>query len=229
MSRGRLLYLVVLWLVAGVVIGVLLTLVATEANAQPIEPLDVDLPITTIIKGDPGSVHLVGTIDAQPGAACVAELREFRNRQSTHDGNDILVGPVVFTNVESGTFEAAGLTFTATGPIEVFVRLGPERIFSAGFLLEVTCNPSTTTTSTASLTTSTVPNTPTTTSAVPVDATTPTLPNPKGVNAGFGEPSEGSQLCGGSWQCWTWVGVVWIAGALLAWAFIYGATRKDGR
>ena len=176
-----------------VVIGVwLVVLSAVSANAQPIEPLDVDLPISTTIRGAPGSVHHVGTIDAQAGHVCVAELSEFRNRRSIHPGNDILAGPVVFANVESGTFEAAGISFTATGPIEVSVRLGADAVFSAGFLLEVTCNPPTTTTTSQPEVTTTSSPTPESSSTTLGTPTTLSPPPEGGVPAGGGSEAVAS-------------------------------------
>ncbi len=203
-----------------VVIGVwLVVLSAVSANAQPIEPLDVDLPITTTIRGAPGSVHHVGTIDAQAGHVCVAELSEFRNRRSIHPGNDILAGPVVFANVESGTFEAAGISFTATGPIEVSVRLGSDAVFSAGFLLEVTCNPTATTSTTLNSSSTT---TPVSTSTTAVSVTPPTLsPPPSGpVEAGGGSEADS----GNPWPL--------IALGVVMWLFLMALAlrwrRSDG-
>ena len=180
------------WLLV-LALGVLyLVAAATEVPAQPIEPLDVDLPITTVIRGAPGSVHLVGTIDAEAGQSCVAELSEFRNQDSFNANNDILVGPVTFANVESGTFDPDPLSFTATGPIPVAVRLGADRVFSAGFLLEVTCNPPTTTTTATepppSTTSTVVP--PTVTTTPPVTTTTLSPPPEGGVPAGGGSEAD---------------------------------------
>ncbi len=220
----------VLFLVVAAVAAALFGVGMAGANAQPIEPLDVDLPITTVIFGTPGSTHPVGTIDAEPGAACTAELSEFRNEDSLHPDNDILLidaptGEVlgVFHDVESGTFVAAGVAFTAGGPVDVAVMLGSDGIFSAGFLLEVTCNPpTTTTTSTAPPTSSTVP-TPTTTVA-PDDATTTTLsPPPEG-----GVPAGGGSTAYSRFPAVEIVviAILWIGAAVLA-AVAYAMMRKD--
>ena len=113
----------------------------------------IEIPIDTIHRGNPGDLFHEGTIPANPGDQCTAEL-ESRNNESMHPDSDILVGPVIFRDVESAAFQAAGQTFTAIGDVEVFTRLGPDGVFSAGFILEVTCNPPelSSTTTTASVT-----------------------------------------------------------------------------
>ncbi len=205
---------------------------------------DVELPIDTIIKDTPGSVHPIATIDSTAGKECVAELT-FENdpheEPSIHLGNDILVGPVTFTDVENGMFQAAGLTFTTTGPIAVAVRLGADGVFSGGFTLEVTCNPPTDTPSTtttppttappeSSTTTTTPPDGTATTSSIPsVTPTTLSPPPVGGVDTGGGSCADGA--CDGfslsPWQTWLGIGVVWALLAVLVWAFIAGATRRS--
>ncbi len=201
----------------GLALGVVLGL-SSGANAQPIEPLDVDLPITTVIGGAPGSVHHIGTVNAVAGQACVAVLT-FGNdpdeEPSIHPGNDILVGPVVFTNVENGTFEAASLSFTAVGPVEVAVRLGPRGIFSAGFLLEVTCNPPssiTTTSMTAPPPDAGSPGTTSTTGPTPAPSTTLSPPPHGGIPAGGG--SEADSWTAANGMPWPWY---WKVGAFALW------------
>ena len=223
--------------------GLLITLIAaTVLITTAVRAQDVELPIDTIYRGDPGEIIHVATIPADPGVECVAVL-ESRNNESMHPNNDILVGPVTFTNVETGTFAAAGLTFTATGPIDVAVRLGGDGVFSAGFTLEVTCNPPTTTTTETPSTTSTVPNV--TTTAAPPAVTTTTLSPPPvgGIDTGGGACADDScanqvlasaelaeETTGSLSPLVTWllIGVVWLFTAGLAWAFIAGATRKEG-
>ena len=195
MSQGRRLYLLILLLVTGVVIGMLLTIVATRADAQETR-LEVD--VDTIHKGDPGDLFFEGSYDAIAGEECIATLESVTNNESIHPGNDLIVGPVTFTNIESGTFEAAGLTFTATGPGDVMVRLGIDGVFSAGFTLEVTCNPPTTSSTkpdtppTTTVVTSTVATS--TTQSPPPSATSPTLSPPPvgGVDTGFGFCADGA-------------------------------------
>ena len=204
------------------------TLITTAVRAQ-----DVELPIDTIYRGNPGDIFPIATIPADPGVECVAVL-ESQNNESKHPNSDIIVGPVTFTNVESGSFEAAGLTFTTTGPIDVAVRLGADGVFSAGFALEVTCNPPTVTSTTSAIPTTTVVTSTTATSTTqprPPSATSTTLSEPPvgGVDTGYGSCADGA--CD-DWslsplQTWILIGVVWSLLAGLAWAFVHGATRRS--
>jgi hypothetical protein len=149
----------------------------------------IEIPITTVLRGDPGQVFPIGTVPAQPGDECVAQL-EARNNESIHPDSDILVGSVTFFDVEDRAFQAAGFTFIATGPIDVAVRLGADGVFSAGFLLEVTCNPPTTTSTSPPSTTSTT--TATSTSEPDVSTTTLSPPPVGGVPAGGGSEAIAS-------------------------------------
>ncbi len=205
-------------------------LFVTAVRAQEIVPLGVDLPIETVYRGDPGDINPVATIPAEPGAECVAVL-ESRNNESEHPNSDILVGPVTFTNVETASFQAAALTFVSTGPIDVAVRLGADGVFSAGFTLEVTCNPPTTTTEPPESGSTTTVSTATTSTLPPATPTTLSPPPVGGVATGFGACADGA--CDGfslsPWQTWLGIGVVWSLLAGLVWAFIVGATgRSDG-
>ncbi len=243
MSKGRRLYLLILLLVTGVVIGMLIV-TAGAAEAQPVEPLDVELPITTIIRDTPGSVHPIGTVPAIAGAECIATLR-YTNQGpdfSEHD-TDILVGPIEFLDVERGPGQVyTPMPFTATGPVAVSIRIN-DGLTSGGFLVGVTCNPPTTTT-TSSLpggppsstsTTAGIPTTPTT--GPPITAppvTTITVPVPRGVDTGRGAPPEGGVAAGGGPLAndWGWgellIGAAaWLLLAGLVWAVV--RTGKDGR
>ncbi len=216
-----------------------ITLIAAAVLYGPaVWAQDVEIPIDTILRGDPGDIIPIASIPADAGVECVVVLT-FTNpgeEPSIHPGNDILVGPLTFTNVEGGLFAAVGhWHLTTTGPIDVAVRLGVDGVFSAGFTLEITCNPPTTTTTTT-------PSTPsTTTSPGPVTTTTPTVtvppvtpttlsPPPVGpVPAGGGGCADGA--CDGFslslWQTWLGIGVLWALLAGLIWAWIAGTTRKD--
>ena len=213
--------------VTGVIIVWLVFVLGTIAYGQETR-LEVD--VDTVHKGDPGDLFLEGSYNADAGEECVATLESVTNNDSIHPDNDLIVGPVVFTNIESGTFEAAGIAFTADGPGDVMVRLGSDGVFSAGFTLEVTCNPTTTTTTTASsTTTSSIPAISTT---VP-SATPTTLSEPPvgGISTGGGACADGA--CDGwslsPWQTWILIGVAWSLLAGLAWAFVHGATSgSDG-
>ncbi len=217
------------YLIAAALLIAAVLLYAAAAEAQETR-LEVD--VDTVHRGDPGDLFFEGSYDAVAGEECVAILESVENNESIHPGNDLIVGPVTFTNIESGTFEAAGLAFTATGPGDVMVRLGGDGVFSAGFTLEVTCNPPTTTTPTsqappASSTTSTTVSG-TSTSAPAAPSTTLSPPPVGGVDTGGGACADGA--CDGfslsPWQTWLGIGVVLFLLMLLALAVMVGARRR---
>ncbi len=192
-----------------------------------------EIPIETVFKGDPGDLFLEGTFSAMAGDECVAALTFGNNpaeEPSIHLGNDILVGPVTFTNVENGMFEAAALTFIATGNNDVAVRLGADGVFSGGFTLEVTCNPPTTTT------TSTTTPEPTTTTPVsppttvpPAPPTTLSPPPVGGVDTGGGGCADGA--CDGfslsPLATWTLYIAAWLITIVGLSTFIAIVNRKE--
>ncbi len=211
-----------------------ITLIAAAVLYGPaVWAQDVELPIDTIIKNTPGSVHHIATIVSTAGKECVAELT-FENdpheEPSIHLGNDILVGPVTFTDVENGMFQAAGLTFTTTGPIDVAVRLGEDGVFSGGFTLEVTCNPPNTTTTVSATSTTTSSAAPsTTTSTPPVTPTTLSPPPVGGVDTGGGGCADGA--CDGfslsPLATWTLYIAAWLIAIVGLSTFIAIANRKE--
>ena len=178
-----------LWVGVAVIVAIVLYAGAAYGTT-------INVPIG-IVRGAPGEVFPMGTVPAQPGDQCVAVL-EARNNQSIHPDSDILVGPIIFPDVEDGAFQKSGLTFTATGPIHVAVRLGADGVFSAGFHLEVTCNPPETTTTTSttvppSTTSTTEPTSPSTSTTSPPVSTTTLSPPPSGpVEAGGGSEAGGN-------------------------------------
>ncbi len=223
---------------AGVIIAAVVFGFAVGAYGQEIVPQGVDLPIETIYRGQPGDINPVATIPAEPGLQCVAVL-ESRNNESEHPNSDILVGPVTFTNVETASFQAAALTFISTGPIDVAVRLGGDGVFSAGFTLEVTCNPPTTTTPSPSTTRSTTPSSSTTSTSV-VDSVPPTTsplappttlspPPVGGVDTGYGSCANGA--CDGfslsPLATWTLYITAWLLASIGLSTFIAIVNRKE--
>ncbi len=228
--------IVIVGLLAILVIGVLAYLslwgVTVHAHAQETR-LEVD--VDTVHRGDPGDLFFEGSYDAVAGEKCIAILESVTNNESIHPGNDLIVGPVTFTNIESGTFEAAGLAFTADGPDDVMVRLGEDGVFSAGFTLEVTCNPPeqpSTTTTTLPMepsTTTTTTGTSVTTPTLPATTTTLSPPPVGGISTGGGGCADGA--CDGfslsPLVTWLGIGVVWVFLAGLYWAAIAGARRRS--
>ncbi len=216
-----------LMLLVAVIVG--FALAGAEAQETRLE-VDVD----TVHRGDPGELFFEGSYNAEAGEECVATLESVTNNESIHPGNDLIVGPVTFTNIESGSFEAAGIAFIADGPGDVMVRLGADGVFSAGFTLEVTCNPPTTTTQppeSSTTTTLTIPPTTTTTTngvttSIPSATTTTTPPPINGVDTGGGACADGA--CEGSLSplaTWLTMLAVFALATGSAWAFMRAWTR----
>lgn len=208
-------------ILVGSLIAITMIFVVTAAAASTIE-----VPIDTVYRGDPGELFHVATIPAVDGDECTAIL-EGRNNESIHSDSDILVGSIVFADVEDGAFSAAGLSFTATGPIPVAVRLGGDGVFSAGFFLEVTCEPTITTSTTSTTVGPSIAPIPTTTSTTLLtnpSVPTPTTPPPVGgVPAGGGSEASAYNW----WPAIVLGTVVWLFVMVLGLAFVHGASRKD--
>ena len=152
----------------------LVLLVAPVAGGQ--EDVAIEIPLDTIVRGDPGSEHLLGSAEVPAelqGVTCpVAAIAE--NQSSVHPGNDLLVATdgdsIVLPNVERGpgvtTVAEDQLTFGST--LTVTLILGEDGVFSAGMVVRFCDIPVTTTTTTKETTTTTEATTTTT------DATTTT-------------------------------------------------------
>jgi len=205
------------------------TLLLPAAAAQGQTP-DVDIPIDTILRGEPGDTFLMATVTASPGLACDAFL-DGRNNESVHPGTDILIQSganfAMIGDVETAAFNTDSTTFTTGGLIEVFIRLGADGVSSTGFTLALDCQPhidqppppidgTTTTTTTAVTTTTTTP---------PPATTTTTEPPPiNGPDTGGGACADGA--CNGfslsPFATWLWLfaALFGVLGAGLAWAVV---------
>ncbi len=192
-------------------------------NETPI----IDVPITSRFVGEPGSIHIVHTVPADPGLDCDIALSFFNNDgQSIHPNNDILVGPVVFADVESGSFVSpSSRQFESGGDIVIAVRLGaPDGWFSGGFIVTGGCD--------LPPVEPPPPGTTTTTTGPPTGTTTTTEPPPiNGIDTGGGACADGAcvgwLILGISNGTWGWIGVGWLILGGLVWAFVHGATRRS--
>jgi hypothetical protein len=138
------------------------------------EPQLIEIPVDTVVEGAPGSEHQVATAAVAPedqGRECTVAA-EGVNNESAHPDTDLLVrsggGEVVAPDVErepEAHTEASG-TLVLGSEVTVFVRLGPDGIFSGGMVVTVECAPLPTSTTT----TVTTPPAPEAPPAVPVPA-----------------------------------------------------------
>lgn len=153
-------------LLAGCITAGGLFVLAAPAGAQP-APIAVD----QIVRGDPGSVHLVGTDTVDPedvGLACDVTVTG-GNNQSIHPNTDILIDSgtdqAVAPDVErdaDGIIDTAG-TLVLGDTITVSVRLGADGVFSGGFTVVFACPTATTTTTVTVAPTTIAPQNTTTT------------------------------------------------------------------
>ena len=157
----------------------------------------IEIPITTVVKADEGSITRLATADTPAelvGLSCVGVARAV-NQPSVHAGNDLIVASgddsIVVKDVErapNAVTTAAG-TLDLASTITVSLRMGPDEVFSGGFVFTLgDCEPPTTTTTTTeppggSTTTTTEPpgGTTTTTTEPPGGSTTTTTEPPGGT------------------------------------------------
>lgn len=153
-------------------------LTALPASAQP-ELITV--PIDTIVRAPVGSITVLATADVPPdvqGRTCTGRA-ESANQASVHPDNNLLIETggvvVVIAGVEAqaGELELISEPITMGPTVTVSLEMGPDEVFSGGFLgLHIDCPPPpTTTTTTTTSTTTTSTTTTTTTTSVP-----PTIP-----------------------------------------------------
>lgn len=109
----------------------------------------IEIPIDTVVRGAPGSEHLLITATVDPadvGAECSVVV-EGVNNESVHPGTDLIVrsgtSEVVASDVErapNAVTEATG-TLVLGSTVDVFVRLGADGVFSGGLVVTATCGP----------------------------------------------------------------------------------------
>ncbi len=135
-----------------------LVLVAMLIGVVPVLAATVDLsiPIDTVIKGPAGSQHLLATIEVpaeSQGETCQASAIA-RNQTSEHPDSNLLISSATDVEILDVENQAGGTVFiggpiTLSETVTVTLTLGADRVFSAGFDLEIDCppfNPTTTTT-----------------------------------------------------------------------------------
>ncbi len=158
--------------------------VVAFANAEDV--VSVDIPINTILRGDPGELFLVATVETGPGLECQGGV-DPNNNKSEHPNSDIVfvsgeTGGTIF-NVEVSTFVGQDIFFVSEGPTLIYVRIGDDGVFSAGFIAMLDCHeheePTTTTTT---LPPEEPPSVTTTTTTQPPTGSTTTTTEPAPIN-----------------------------------------------
>ncbi|MCL1595300.1 MAG: hypothetical protein M3132_13205, partial [Actinomycetia bacterium] len=102
----------------------------------------IEIPIDTVVEAGEGTTTVLSTIDTPPdliGLSCVGVAQAI-NQPSVHPGNDLIVasgdGSIVLKDVERepGAVTTAETMLTLGPTMSVSVRMGPDEIFSGGFV-----------------------------------------------------------------------------------------------
>ncbi len=199
-------------------VGLLAVMGLLVVPAAASDVISVDVPINTVFRGDPGDLFLVATVPTGPGLDCQGGV-DPSNNESEHVNSDIVfvsgdAGGTIF-NVEVPTFVGQDIFFVSEGPTLIYVRLGDDGVFSAGFVAMLDCHEHEETTTT------TVPDTTTTTEAPPVTAPPPGCPQDPTTPCG---PVEAG---GGATAPSDWTGVALMVGGVLA-LLLAGAAAVRG-
>jgi hypothetical protein len=142
------------WCVA--LLGVLLGLAGSASAFGADEPtppdMSVTIPATTVVRGAPGTVHVLATKDVPAdlvGQQC-SVTGVGANNESVHPETDLIVASggsqVVVPDVEAtpgGSTTASG-TVTLGTTVTLSVQLGPDGAFSGGGSVNFVCTPSVT-------------------------------------------------------------------------------------
>lgn len=140
--------------------------VAAPAGAQ--DHPSFDIPLETVERGEEGSELLLGTetVPAEDTGRECDVVAESANNHSVHPNTDLLVrsgdSEVEVLDVEQesdGTIEATD-TLVLDTEVSVFVRFGPDEVFSGGLVVTLDCPtppPTTTVPSSPTTTVTTVP------------------------------------------------------------------------
>jgi hypothetical protein len=169
----------------------LVLMLTSPVGAQEVPTIVI--PISTVVRDDPGTVHVLAT-QAVPaewqGTACTVSSTS-ENQSSVHPGSNLTItsgsDSVVLLDVEAvpgGTVTASG-TLTLDADIVVSLQLGPDGVFSAGLIVTITCpaEPSPSPSPSPSPTTSPSPSpspSPTDSPTPSPSPTSPTPPSPEG-------------------------------------------------
>lgn len=192
------------------------------AGAGPVEAQTpaIVIPIDTVITGGSlGQEYPVG--NAQVPAGLVGQTCDVRavavNQASVHPNNDLVVrtgsSEVVMLDVERATDAITPASGSVVlGPeIDVFVRMGPSTVFSAGMIVEFSCTPPPTTTPTTQPTT-----TPTTQPTSSTASTTPGTQNPTTTAGRTSSGGSGSlPVTGGDSSRTAMVSLILVAGGAM--------------
>jgi hypothetical protein len=140
----------------------------------------IEIPINTVVRAEVGSTTLLTTYNTPTelvGVNCLVTATA-KNQSSTHPNNDLIVASgtdsITLLDVErSGGVVTESSEYLTLGPaITVSLRMGPDKIFSGGLVVNLECPPPDTSTTTTTSTPTTTTTEPTTTTTGPGTTTT---------------------------------------------------------
>lgn len=115
--------------------------------AQAATSVDINIPVTTVIRGDVGSAHQLASEPVDPdyrGMICDVKAVA-QNQHSIHPGNNLVVASgtdsVVLEDVErdGGSVTNADGELTLGETLTVTLVMGQDKVFSAGMDVKITC------------------------------------------------------------------------------------------
>lgn len=107
----------------------------------------IDIPVSSVVRGNPGDVHILATEPVDPGMKgrrCTASVQA-QNQGSVHPDNDLLVKSdgtqLELLDVEraAGVVTNANGTLTLGDDVVVSLQLGSDGVFSAGMTVQLDC------------------------------------------------------------------------------------------
>lgn len=147
---------IALLMTLGLTAGMLIIMALPATAGEAIEGPSLDIPVGTVVRGDVGSTHLLGTVDVADelqGLVCEVHATA-TNQNSVHPGNNIVVSSngtsVTLHDVEREGF----VTTMADGTIQLgdsvsaTLHMGQDGVFSGGIVVTTDCMEPTTTTTT---------------------------------------------------------------------------------
>jgi hypothetical protein len=131
------------------VVASLAAMPAASAGAETPSSSSIDVPVTSIVRGDAGSTHQLADVAVDPamqGLTC-AVVADAENNESVHPDTNLIVSSggnsVQILDVEAvpnATTPADG-TLVLGPELVVSVTLGGDGVFSGGITVSLSCEP----------------------------------------------------------------------------------------
>ncbi len=145
---------------------------------------DISVPLVTFILADEGEIVVLASVDVEEelvGDTCNWDFHS-TNQESVHPGNDLILSTNGVDTIVPGVEDSPDQVLDVAGSFElgetvtVSLRMGPDKMFSAGLHVELVCEPDE-----APATATTAPTATTAAPAISPAATTSTTTPAKAV------------------------------------------------